>query len=171
MKVIALGFILILSACAQSQQITTAVPDQTTPTPVVSEPATDEAVLTPPPTTDPVSGPPEQPAPAPEQHATPPLTTTATSAPSDSIAEKRLEKVQTGKTLLEVIREQGVPDDNINPGRKEQIAVYQMTGKYQFFFFRDSQLFSQGEYPQSTIEKMRQDNMYPQAVIQDLSGL
>lgn len=165
MKVIALGFILILTACAQSNQVITTVPIQAPPPPVVTEPAV-STVMALPPVTDSTFKPSASATPA-----TTPSPTSTTPAPVDSITEKKLEKAQTGKTLLEVIRAQGVPDDNIIPARKEQIAVYQLRGKYQFFFFKESQLVSQGEYPLSTIEKMKQDNLYPQAIIQDLNRL
>lgn len=90
---------------------------------------------------------------------------------ADSIREKRLERAQEQKNLLQVIREAGVPDDNLTPGRKEQIAVYQRAGKYQFYHFLDSRLIATGEYPRSVIEQMQQQGNYPQGVIRDFTQL
>ncbi len=142
---------LMFSACAPGQVSTTppsveAPPIQTAP-PVV-----------------------EPPPPAVMPEPIPPTTTTTT-VNSDSISEKHLQKALEQKNLLQVIREVGVPDDNLTPGRREQIAVYQLEGKYQFYLFRDSRLVATGEYPRSLIEQMQQRGTYPRDVIQDFARL
>lgn len=100
-----------------------------------------------------------------------PAVNTTTTVNSDSISEKHLQKALEQKNLLQVIREAGVPDDNLTPGRREQIAVYQLEGKYQFYLFRDSRLVATGEYPRSLIEQMQQRGTYPQEVLQDFARL
>lgn len=144
---------LVFSACAPSQVATT--PPAPLASPVETEP--------PPPTVvepSPVVVVPE-PIPMP----------TAPVAAADSISEKRLAKAQEQKTLLQIIREAGVPDSNLNPVRKEQIAVYQREGKYQFYYFRDSRLIATGEYPRSIIEQLQQRGSYPREVIRDFNQL
>ena len=152
MKFFILGLLfslsLVLSACAPSQ-VATAPPARSVPPVQTTVPP---AVVIPQPT----------PSPTP---------TTPVAAGADSISEKRLEKAQEQKTLLQVIRAAGVPDDNLTPGRKEQIAVYQRAGKYQFYHFRDSRLVASGEYPRSLIEQMQQRGTYPQEVIRDFNRL
>jgi hypothetical protein len=155
---------LVFSACAPSQ-VSTAPPapptpaDQTEPPPPVVEPPPAEVEPSP---VVVVSEP--QPTPLP----TPTIPVAAT---ADSISEKRLVKAQEPKTLLQVIRDAGVPDDNLIPGRKEQIAVYQREGKYQFYHFRESRLVATGEYPRSLIEQMQQRGSYPREVIRDFAQL
>lgn len=90
---------------------------------------------------------------------------------SDSISAKHLEKVTDRKTLLQVFREIGLPDDNLTPAKKEQIAVYRQPGKYRFYHFRDSRLIAWGEYPASAIERMKQQGLYPREVMRDFNRL
>jgi hypothetical protein len=156
-----LSLSLVFSACAPNQ-VTTAPPAPPAPT-VQTEP--------PPPETEP---PPAEVVPSPVVVVPAPIPTpipTPVAPASDSISEKRLEKAQEPKTLLQVIREAGVPDDNLTPGRKEQIAVYQREGKYQFYHFRESRLIATGEYPRSLIEQMQQRGSYPREVIRDFARL
>jgi len=156
---------LIFSACAP-KQATPTPPGQTEPLPAVVEPP--PAVVEPPPAEVEPSPVVVVPAPIPTPLPTP---TTPVAAASDSISEKRLEKAREQKTLLQVIREEGVPDDNLTPGRKEQIAIYQREGKYQFYHFLESRLIATGEYPRSLIEQMQQRGSYPQEVIRDFAQL
>ena len=154
---------LVFSACAPGQ-VSTAPPAPSTQTE-----STAPVVEAQPPEVDPS---PLLRVPAPIPPPVTPVTPVTPATPAaDSISEKRLEKAQEPKTLLQVIREAGVPDSNLTPGRKEQIAVYQREGKYQFYHFRESRLVASGEYPRSLIEQMKQSGSYPQEVIRDFARL
>lgn len=176
MKLIAfcllLCLLLLLGACAPSQ---TSAP---LPPP---EPAAVEAGQQLPVVATPDPAPSATPSPAPNAPAPPSAPSPAavdatdemdeTTTTADSISSKQLERVPEAKNLLQVIREAGVPDDNLTPGRKEQIAVYQRQGKYQFYHLRDSRLIAFGEYPLSMVEQMRQNGAYPQEIINDFYQL
>lgn len=159
-----LSFPVVFSACAPSRVST---PPPPLPTSVIETeapaPVAAPEITTPPPV---VALEPTTTAPEPR-----PAAPVATPALSDSISEKRLERALEPKTLLQIIREAGVPDDNLTPGRKEQIAVYQREGKFQFYLFQDSRLVAWGEYPRSMITQMQQQRTYPQDVVRDFNQL
>lgn len=168
MKLIALCLLfclqLILGACVSSQ---------TSVSPQTSDPAALEADQAPVVTTTETAStsPPSPPSRIPPADAMTTNRVEKSTDTADSISSKHLERAQEAKNLLQVIREAGVPDDNLTPGRKEQIAVYQRQGKYQFYYFRESRLIAIGEYPRSTIEQMQQQGTYPEEVIRDFARL
>ncbi|MFO7813514.1 MAG: hypothetical protein R6V21_11140, partial [Pelovirga sp.] len=101
--------LLVLGACA---------PTRTTAPPPPPEPAVLE--IEPPPAVETAESAPLEPSaspspePAPSDAVTAGEEKTPTTA-TDSIPEKHLEQVQDQKILLQVLRDAGVPDDNLTP--------------------------------------------------------
>lgn len=80
-------------------------------------------------------------------------------------------EVDKKKRLSDLIKEKGIPFDNIIPGRKEQIAVYKEESSYVFYFLREGNIFSAIEYSFPAIEEMKNNKQFPQKAIKDLRSV
>ncbi len=80
-------------------------------------------------------------------------------------------KVDKKKRLSDLIKEKGIPFDNIIPGRKEQIAVYKKEASYVFYFLKEGNIFSAIEYSFPAIEEMKNNKQFPQKAIKDLRSV
>lgn len=80
-------------------------------------------------------------------------------------------KVDRQKRFPDLIREEGIPFDNIFPRKKDQIAIYKKEESYVFYFMKKGIIFSAIEYSLSAIEEMKRNNQFPEKVIEDLENV
>ena len=71
-------------------------------------------------------------------------------------------------SFTDLIRQRGIPTDNLNPGTREQIAIYQKGETVSFYYFRENILQKEKEYSAAEIDRMKDQQLYPQQIFKDL---
>lgn len=86
-----------------------------------------------------------------------------------SVVEKTVSYPEDSFTALLIT--EGPPTENIIPRSKEQVAIYDKGNVVSFYYFVNSKLVRQKNFPRQQIEMMKANAQYPQQPLQEIGAI